>query len=64
MVDIAVTVDLQEYTNSKRGEANGNVHFELLFNPASLDNFVKELFSIAKPKEGSAILLGRVQERE
>jgi len=57
----AVSVDLQEYSNSERHEANGNVHLELLFDPASLDNFVNSLSSLAGRREGTATLVGNTK---
>jgi hypothetical protein len=60
----AVDIILQEDNWTEREEARGKASFELQFDPASLDQFIQELFILSESKEGQAVLLGRIDDKD
>jgi hypothetical protein len=54
----AVHVTIEEDTWSERSESAGKASFEMRFEPAQIDNFVKEIIEVGKKKSGKAILIG------
>lgn len=57
---IGVEVHLEEnVANEFRPEEKSKLKLELIVEPAAIDNFQKELFTLAKNEEGKAVLFGR-----
>ena len=54
----AVDIILIEQSWSEREEDSGKTSFELLFDPAALDQFVQEIFDLAESKARRATLVG------
>lgn len=57
---IGVEINLECNTSSENfQEEKDNVKLEIIVEPSAIDNFQKELFTLAKNEDGTAILYGR-----